>query len=74
MANMYRVEGMSCGGCASSVEKAIMQAAPGAAVEVDLEKGLVSVDGVDDDLLIKQAIESAGFIYAGKDSSTTGGE
>ncbi len=66
MTNRYRVDGMSCGGCASSVEKAIKGVAPGAAVEVDLEKGLVSVDGVDDDRLIKQAIESAGFIYVGR--------
>jgi copper chaperone len=74
MAYIYKVEGMSCGGCSSSVEQAIQSAASNASVEVDLEGGLVKVDGVDDDGLIQQAIESAGFVYTGKDSSPLVGE
>jgi copper chaperone len=73
MAYIYKVEGMSCGGCSSSVEQAIKNAAPNASVEVELADGLVRVDGVDDDGLIQQAIESAGFVYTGKDTSPTGG-
>ena len=47
MANIYKVEGMSCGGCSSSVEQAIKRVAPDASVEVELEGGLVRVEGVE---------------------------
>ncbi|PLY16580.1 MAG: heavy metal transporter [Sedimenticola sp.] len=65
MQKVYKVEGMSCGGCSSSVEQAIKAAAPGALVEVTLEGGLVTVSGVDNDSVIQQAVEDAGFTYAG---------
>ncbi len=65
MTKTYKVEGMHCGGCTSSVEKAIRTAAPGADVTVQLEGGLVTVEGVDDDGLVRQAVEDAGFTYAG---------
>ncbi len=65
MSKTYKVEGMSCGGCASSVEQAIKAVAAQATVQVKLEGGLVTVAGVDDDNLVKQAVEDAGFTYAG---------
>ena len=65
MAKTYKVEGMHCGGCTSSVEQAIRTAAPGVDVTVQLEGGLVIVEGVDDEGLIRQAVEDAGFTYAG---------
>ena len=65
MAKTYKVEGMSCGGCSSSVESAIKAVAAGATVTIELDGGLVTVDGVDDDALIQQAVEDAGFTYAG---------
>lgn len=65
MAKTYKVEGMTCGGCASSVEQAIKMVSAQASVEVQLEGGLVTVSGVDDDDLIRQAVEDAGFTYAG---------
>jgi len=70
MAKTYKVLGMTCGGCASSVTKAIQAASPEAAVEVevDLEAKEVSVEGpggIDNDAAIKQAVEGAGFEYAG---------
>jgi copper chaperone len=61
----YKVEGMSCGGCVSSVEQAIKAAAPEASVTITLETGLVEVDGVEDDALIEQAVDDAGFTFAG---------
>ena len=64
MATVHKVEGMSCGGCVASVEKAIKAAAPGASVDVKLEGGLVTVDGVDD-AVVRKAVEDAGFTYAG---------
>ena len=65
MKKTYKVEGMSCGGCSSSVEQAIKAAAPAAEVEVQLDGGLVTVAGVDDDELVKTAVEDAGFTFAG---------
>ncbi|MET0013418.1 MAG: heavy-metal-associated domain-containing protein [Sedimenticola sp.] len=66
MQKTYKVEGMSCGGCSSSVEQAIKTAAPGAEVSVELEGGLVTVSNVDDDALVAQAVEDAGFTFAGQ--------
>ncbi len=68
MAKIYKVLGMTCGGCASSVTKAIQAASPEAAVDVDLEANEVNVEGPGggiDDATIKQAVEDAGFEYAG---------
>ena len=65
MQKTYKVEGMSCGGCASSVEQAIKTAAPQASVVVQLDGGRVTVGGIDDDALVKQAVEDAGFTFAG---------
>ena len=65
MKKSYRVEGMRCGGCSSSVERAIVALAPGAKVEVDLAAAQVTVEGVEDDALVRQAVEDAGFTFAG---------
>ena len=66
MEKRYRVEGMSCGGCVSSVEKAVKAVAGDASVSVDLESGLVTIEGVcgEDDL--RSAVEEAGFTFAGR--------
>ena len=66
MAKTYVVKGMSCGGCAGSVEQAIKAAAPTASVEVILDGGLVKVAGVEDDALVQKAIEDAGFTFEGE--------
>ena len=65
MKKSYKVEGMTCGGCASSIEKAIKDAAPSAEVAIDVAAKEVVVDGVDDDELIKTVVEDAGFDYCG---------
>ncbi len=65
MAKTYRVTGMTCGGCAASVEKAIKAAVPGSSVSVNLENKAVTVDGAEDDAKIRQAVEGAGFGYEG---------
>ena len=68
MAKVYKVLGMTCGGCASSVTKAIQAASPEAVVDVDLEANEVNVEGpggIIDDATIKQVVEGAGFEYAG---------
>jgi copper chaperone len=61
----YEVNGMTCGGCATSVTKAIKAIAPGAEVEVDLGANSVKVDGFDDAKAIENAVEDAGFDFGG---------
>ena len=68
MAKVYKVVGMTCDGCASSVTKAIQAALPATAVDVNLEANEVNIEdpgGIIDDATIKQAVEGAGFEYAG---------
>ena len=55
------VEGMSCGHCAAAIKKAIAAAAPGSAVEVDLEAGEVRVTGPAEPAVLRQAIQDAGY-------------
>jgi copper chaperone len=64
MSETYRVTGMTCGGCARSVEAAIKAVAPGAAVTIDLASAKVSVDGASEDQ-VKQAVDDAGFGFEG---------
>ena len=47
MSDTYLVTGMTCEGCVRAVTNAIQRAVPGAAVEVELETGRVTVDGAD---------------------------
>ena len=65
MSKTYRVTGMSCGGCARSVETAIKALAPSAVVTVDLANAKITVDNVTDDSLIEKAVGEAGFTYGG---------
>lgn len=62
----YRVEGMTCGGCASSVTKAIQKVAPAATVQVTLEGGQVRVEGEHDEDAVREAVEGAGFDFLGR--------
>jgi copper chaperone len=64
MAKVYRVSGMTCGGCARSVEAAIRDAAPDATVKVDLATASVIVEGASDEQ-VKTAVDAAGFGYQG---------
>lgn len=66
MSKTYKVGGLTCGGCAASVQKAIAAAVPGAAVAVDLSAGTVTVEAAaPDDAVISRVVEDAGFDYAG---------
>ncbi|MBI3451757.1 MAG: heavy-metal-associated domain-containing protein [Rhodospirillales bacterium] len=65
MSETYRVTGMTCDGCARAVANAIKTAAPAASVTVDLAAGRVRVDGNVDNTRIAQAVEEAGFGFAG---------
>lgn len=64
MAQTYRVTGMTCGGCARSVETAIKAVAPGATVTADFAAAQVKVDGASE-AQVKQAVDEAGFGFEG---------
>ena len=61
----YRVEGMSCGGCVSSVTKALAGLGS-VAPEVSLEAGTATVDARVSEAEVRRAIEAAGFGFGGR--------
>ncbi len=61
----YKVDGMTCGGCAASVTRAVGAAAPGTTVQVDLDAKSVKVAGDHDPKRVEQAVEDAGFDFGG---------
>ena len=70
MTATYKVLGMTCGGCANSVTRAIQTAAPGSEVKVDLDAKTVTVGGQAPaegpaEGIVAQAVADAGFEYAG---------
>lgn len=64
MSKTYRVTGMTCGGCARSVEAAIKAEAPQATVSIDLGTATITVDGADDGQ-VQKAVDGAGFDFQG---------
>jgi copper chaperone len=60
-----KVEGINCGGCVSSIKKALAVAAPGAEVAVDIPTGAVKVTGNADRGKVVAAIEDAGYDVVG---------
>ena len=66
MKTTYKVDGMTCGGCAAAVTRALKARDPAAEVEVDLDAGTVSVDGSEDEAGIGEAVEDAGFDFGGR--------
>ena len=59
-----KVTGMTCGGCANSVRRAITQEFPAAAVQVDLGSGLVRIEGDVDVARAVASVQNAGFDVA----------
>lgn len=65
MTERYKVDGMTCGGCAKSMTNAITRLAPDAMVEIDVKTGTVSVSGASE-AQVRAASEAAGFDFAGQ--------
>ena len=61
----YKVDGMTCGGCVGSVQRALNAALPETQVQVSLEKGEVNIAGAHDADAVKTAVEDAGFDFGG---------
>ncbi len=55
------VEDMTCGHCASTIEKAIAAALPGTTVDANPLSKLVSVHGSTDRVRIEAAVSDAGY-------------
>lgn len=62
----YNVEGMTCGGCAASVNAVLQEAFPGADIAVDWENGLVTFSEEVSGEAVRKAIEEAGFDFMGE--------
>lgn len=60
MTTTLKVTGMTCGGCAAAVKRAVEAAAPGATATVSLARGEVEITG-GDAAAAKAAIVAAGF-------------
>ena len=55
------VEGMSCGGCAKSITRALQRLDAGANVSVDLSTRAVVVKTSADESAVREALARAGF-------------
>ncbi|MSP55743.1 MAG: heavy-metal-associated domain-containing protein [Myxococcales bacterium] len=56
------VDGMTCGGCVNSVERALQRVPGVSRVRVDLQKRQAEVDGESlDPTLLRAALEDAGY-------------
>ena len=62
----FAVSGITCGGCAAAIQRALDVALPGAKVEVDIAKGTVAVDAAQSQAETATcAIADAGFTVTG---------
>ena len=61
----YRVDGMTCEGCARAVTIAVRKQVPDAFVEVDVLAGFVRVDAEASADAVRRAVERAGFTWRG---------
>ncbi len=52
---------MSCGHCASTIEKAVKSVDPGAQITIDLSKATVAISTSSSGKTISQAIKQAGY-------------
>lgn len=62
----YRVEGMTCGGCARAVTNALQLISPDLQIEVSREAGTVVVEGEHREEDVEQGVEAAGFDFGGR--------
>jgi copper chaperone len=59
---IYVVDGMSCGHCRAAITDAVRRVSGVGGVEVDLDRGTVTVRGADvDDGAVRSAIDGAGY-------------
>lgn len=66
MTTTYRVTGMTCGGCARGLTNAFGRVAPDLKVSVSHDTGTVVVQGEHAEAIVREAVEAAGFDFAGR--------
>ncbi|QNP47385.1 heavy-metal-associated domain-containing protein [Diaphorobacter aerolatus] len=57
----FKVQGMTCGGCAGRIERAIAAQDPGARVQIDLRERLVQVDSALPADALTDTLKAAGY-------------
>ena len=62
--NTYTVTGMTCGHCVSSVTEEVTEVPGVTGVTVDLESGLLTVEGEADADAVRAAVTEAGYAVA----------
>ncbi len=63
-AAVYKVDGMTCGGCAAGVTRALLALNGQAKVNADFKQGTVTVDGLTAEQ-VRQGVDNAGFDFIG---------
>lgn len=58
---LFRVQGMTCGGCVKAIENVVKKVDPQAQITVHLDEGTVAVTSALQSSLLSQAILGAGF-------------
>jgi copper chaperone CopZ len=61
MTEIYRVNGMTCGGCARHVEKALRAVAGVSSVVMDVPKGTATVEGTASYEAMAASVAAAGY-------------
>lgn len=59
-----KVERMTCGGYAASVRAAVLEVAPMARIEIEIDSGIMRVEGEAGESAVRSAIERAGCSIA----------
>ncbi|MFM2044836.1 MAG: hypothetical protein RLY86_3412 [Pseudomonadota bacterium] len=61
----YRIDGMTCQGCANAVSRAVEGTGHGVRALVDLGAATVHVEGPVTEAQVRTAVEDAGFTFFG---------
>ena len=56
-----KVDGMHCAHCVRAVQQAVLSVAPEASPEVDLDAGMVTLQGSPDRARVVEAIQAEGY-------------
>lgn len=62
----YKIEGMTCGGCARHVEKALKAVAGVTGVATDVPRGTATVDGEAGEEALAVSVAEAGYRLVGR--------
>jgi copper chaperone CopZ len=65
MAKVYKIAGMTCNHCKTTIEKGLAKVEGVISVQVDLAKSVAYVEGTPDDEAIGKTVEELGFEYKG---------